>query len=624
MSGLLLEYRYEKIRDEWNDAPMSVDHREDSKRAVHKVHCGQVIAHLESTPGWSDQIDLHSEDGSFLILKGEVFTVNGRRLERTELAKNLSSNLRRIVSSENDDELSSFITSLNGSFLIAFSANRGSDLIVATDKFASHHAFYTSDPADQMVVATSASAVASFAKQNVALDRAALACFIMFQRLIGEQTLYSGIRYLKPGHILRIRDGSYSVIPYFHYRFRPDTLGRQEAAHEIARVFKQSFLRRIRPEEKLGLLLSGGLDARMVLACSDSPIECFHFNDSKNQEFRSAKAISEVHGSAFNFLKRCPSHYSDLLESAVKVADGAFAFGHAHTIGLEDKITETGVDVLFHGFAPELYFRGTSLPHLKRTYFGKFVQTYLDRSTNCSNLREKMLRKLKYSLHDEGAFAVFSAKFLGEAIDHIDTALNTIVNEARESSDDVFDQFLWLDTFYNSRYPSSLFQLHLREYVRERSVVYDDDVLDLYLTLPIRLKADSRAWIEAIRILNPKIAACVDANTGLSPLTPPPIATLANVTARGLSALKRITRPSDSSQNHFSEGSWPHFNEYLQNDECLQRKFRSYISAGLSSEFFDREKVLEMLESHVQRRAMHWNILQACATFGAWNRLCMV
>jgi hypothetical protein len=83
-----------------------------------------------------------------------------------------------------------------------------------------------------------------------------------------------------------------------------------------------------------------------------------------------------------------------------------------------------------------------------------------------------------------------------------------------------------MDTFYNTRYPSSLFQHHLREFVEERSIVYDDDVLELFLALPIEIKTDSAVWVEAVRLLNPRIARCIDANTGYSPLTPAPVVTI--------------------------------------------------------------------------------------------------
>lgn len=101
--------------------------------------------------------------------------------------------------------------------------------------------------------------------------------------------------------MLHAQRGSISVKKYFHYRFRPQTIGRSDAAREMARIFKQSFERRVRVGDTPGLLLSGGLDSRMVLACSDQQVDCFHFNDEPNLEYRAARSLAAAHGSPFQY-----------------------------------------------------------------------------------------------------------------------------------------------------------------------------------------------------------------------------------------------------------------------------------------------------------------------------------
>ena len=188
-------------------------------------------------------------------------------------------------------------------------------------------------------------------------------------------------------------------------------------------------------------------------------------------------------------------------------------------------------------------------------------------------MHSKITEKLKYSLLAEHASDIFRKDKIHNLLDVVTKQLTPIIAEAVEAGGNIFDQFLWMDTFYNARYPSMLFQHHLREFVEERSIVYDDDVLELFLALPIEIKTDSAVWVEAVRLLNPGIARCIDANTGYSPLTPAPVVTIGSLLGRGVRKLKCLVASQDILNSYVSPGSWPDFNKYLQYNDCIKKKF---------------------------------------------------
>jgi asparagine synthase (glutamine-hydrolysing) len=81
---------------------------------------------------------------------------------------------------------------------------------------------------------------------------------------------------------------------------------------------------------RYGILLSGGLDSRAILAASDSPMTTFTIADFENREVEVAKRISNEKGCKNVFIKRDPNHYANIIDCAVELGDGMYRYDHAH------------------------------------------------------------------------------------------------------------------------------------------------------------------------------------------------------------------------------------------------------------------------------------------------------
>lgn len=94
--------------------------------------------------------------------------------------------------------------------------------------------------------------------------------------------------------------------------------------------------------------------------------------------------------------------------------------------------------------------------------------------------------------------------------------------------------------------------------MKERTVFYDNNLLDLYLKMPPEYRADESTWKNAIKILDNDMARVVDNNTGLSSFAPYPIVFIKGIDKR---ARMRMSRDFP-----YTDGSWPNFSSFIRHN----------------------------------------------------------
>jgi len=416
---------------------------------------------------------------------------------------------------------------------------------------------------------------------------------------------------LAPGTTLTACRGKVSLDCWFNMEYRPERHSDVEWAEEIAAAFSRSTRNAMAESSSVGLLLSGGLDSRMVVAAAERPIRCFHFNDWRNRECRSAERIAAKRGFPFRYIERPDAHYVRLFDAAVDVSDGLYGFVHAHPLGL---IPTDEADVVMHGFAPELFFRGTNLPRIGRT-----GHEIVDPDLTADTVAAKIVTSLKYSLASRRPHQWFTPKLRDGFAGTVRRSADELLSEARQASTSPYDWFTWADTRYHVKYPSFLFERCLRPFHIERSVTLQNHVVDLHLRLPVEARSNSRIWNLAVRRLNSAVARVPDANTGQSPVLP----RLANATLALPSRLaRRVKKPHPPDPPWRSQRSWPNFSLQISHDPRLRNLIAGAIrnDEALDPDIFDRSRIDAALAEHVEGRANHQESLLLLATIGEWHR----
>ncbi|NWG74977.1 MAG: hypothetical protein HXY24_10285 [Rubrivivax sp.] len=607
---------------------LSFTPRRRVEECLHRRAALAVVSHGSAGDGPSVAT---SDDGSrTLSLYGECFDTDDarRRLERAGCRFRHPASDAELCLRLYEQEGVAGLWGLSGSYAIALFDADKHELTLVSDRLGTRPLFHATAPDGRFVFATQLSAMLRCAEVPRDLDLDAVLQFCTLQRVLGDRTHHAAVRVVPPASVLTFDGKQARLSEYWTLRYSPRPGSADDYAEELAAVMRRCARHLHRGGAKVAMLLSGGLDARMVVAASEAPLHCYTFADYFNPEVKAAKEVADARGFEFTFLQRPPDHYVDLLDRAVEIGGGMYTFNHAHAMGFLDRIAGE-CDVVTHGYVPELMFRGTSLPRVPRRSLGLEVEDVPDPSLAPGNVVQRILHR-GYSLLSHGAPGLLTA----QAAHRLDTVLadtsQALVAQARLGSDNVYDQFLFPDVHCHARYPSMLFEISLRSFMTERSLFFHNDVIDLFLRMPQPLRSDNTVWLKALERLDRKVARAVNANTGHSALMSAGVAATLDAAIARASKLPVAWRWQAARQKAASKGaavghspiSWPRYDWMIRH----HAKLRSIIEATLSDpgalppEIFDRRKVRALLDDHLAGSGNHRAMLFTLLTFGTWHK----
>lgn len=111
----------------------------------------------------------------------------------------------------------------------------------------------------------------------------ALYRYLLFNYIPGETSIFKGIRKLRPGHLLTLKDGRFSGRPYWRLSFAGTaSAGEEEISGELLNRMREAVRIRMGTDDApSGVLLSGGMDSSTVVqimrGMSDRDIHSFSF-----------------------------------------------------------------------------------------------------------------------------------------------------------------------------------------------------------------------------------------------------------------------------------------------------------------------------------------------------------
>ena len=609
-STILLDSMSESIRFTESDC---IDKWSDDFLAISRVHHG--VINPESQPIFNEDKTL------FIVMDGEVFDYKEEKLK-------LIHNRHKFELENNDAEYclhlyeemgENAFKELNGSFCIAIYTLATHELLLINDRFCSRPLFYYLTDKGTLLFGTQLSVILQWSEVPRELNMRSIFEFFTFQQVLGEKTFYKDVNVLPPATISHYRDGKISFVPYWKMKYKEEKHPEEYYVEKLATAIKKSVERRTQGNYRFGMLLSGGLDSRAVLAASNREMVCFTFADFENREVKIAKRIAGAKDYKHIFLKRDLNHYLNLVDKAVEIGNGMCPFMHAHSIGFFDQIREE-CDILFHGYVLERFFRGTNLPHRNLKFLGKSFFTITDRLSN-ENLPYEIIEKLKYSLYQKNPQQFFSQSYLSMLDSVLLNSVCNILTEIESSCKNIYDKFIWLDTYYHSRYPSSLFETSIRPFIDERSIVFDNDLLDLHLKMPFKIRATSKTWKKSLAKLDHKITAIPDANTGYSPLIPESLEWGLTLTRRIVNKLHLLKFYQLPHPTH-TQGSWPNFDELIRHNERLMKLIRDTIKNPecLDPNIFNIPRIKGMFKEHLDGKNDYTEFLFLLLTFGRWHK----
>jgi len=623
------------ISDEVKESSLTGDHIitrmsheivfESSAASTRWRHGGFSLLRLYHETDDNRQQPAQSADGSLvLFLDGEIFHQDDgkRRADGLELARSdpYTHQVDHCLDVYREHGING-LELLNGSFVIVIYDRRSQELVMVSDRFGSRPLYYHTGNKG-IVFGTQLGPVLSFPGLRKELDLQSIFEFFTFQKVLEEKTFLEDVNLMPPATVARFRGGKLELKAYWKMEYRPDySRSRKEYSRLLAGAVYDAVNARLGGNHRMGLLLSGGLDSRIILAASHDPdvFETMTIADRPNREVRIARKIAAAAGSGHHFIPRPADHYADLVDDAVRIGGGMFRFDHAHYIGLFDHMREL-CDILFHGFDLEVLFRANNMPRKSYDLLGIRINARALEDLSEDSLVESILNRVKYSMWKSNPKQLFHRRYSRIFESSVRDATAGVLRDIPGDAS-IYNRYDWLVVHHRLRYPSALFTLSMRPYMIERSVISDNQLLDVYLGTPPEYRADPMLWAEAISCLDKEVARIADANTGLPAL--PPYSWM--VVEKAHRMLKKGFNKAFAREQElwYTQGSWPDFSAMIRHNERLKDLILATLADAdcLDPAIFDTGRIRELAKLHLDGKEDHTHELLLLVTFGRWHKL---
>jgi asparagine synthase (glutamine-hydrolysing) len=243
---------------------------------------------------------MHADSAS-IIFNGEIYNYLELREELLQLG--------HIFRTNSDTEVilrmylqygENCVARLNGMFAFLLLDRARNRVLAARDHLGVKPLYYCAHP-DVLLFASEIKALLQYPGVQAEPDENGLRDYLIFQFVLGERTLFKGIRKLLPGHfqIINLDDLSFHDKCYWSPDFRVDLEHTEKYFLERLRFLIQDAARiQMRSDVPLGAYLSGGLDSSIVttLASRHTPKELKTFTGAfaEGPEFDESRYAREV------------------------------------------------------------------------------------------------------------------------------------------------------------------------------------------------------------------------------------------------------------------------------------------------------------------------------------------
>ena len=198
----------------------------------------------------------------------------------------------------------SCVQHLRGMFAFAIWDQRRQQLFIARDRLGVKPLYYSHGDDGSLYFGSEIKALLAANALKPELNFAALPDYLANHATSGEETLFSGIKRLLPGHTLTWRDGRVEISRYWDVSFaKSEQTDRsdQDYIAEWSELFRKAVRLRLMADVPLGMFLSGGIDSSAIAAVMSTmvsePIKTFSvaFKEREANELEYARLVAEAY-----------------------------------------------------------------------------------------------------------------------------------------------------------------------------------------------------------------------------------------------------------------------------------------------------------------------------------------
>jgi asparagine synthase (glutamine-hydrolysing) len=550
-----------------------------------------------------------NEDGSLrAVLAGEVLEYSAHR--RTLSAAG------HVFRSDSHAELvlhgykssgQKFFWGLRSTFAAAIWDAREHRLILVNDGFGMKGLYFAHLPG-RLLFASELKALLVDPELSREANPRGIAQFFTYGQLLGEDTLLQAVRMLPAGAWLTydVRDDRLKLERHPPTGSKTAARNRPESQvlDEIDAAFGRAVARNAAEGERLGLSLSGGLDARTILGTltPDRTVTTVSLGMEGSIDLLSAAEMAQLTGRphhSYVLNTHFLSDYEKHLRHIVHLTDGHF-LSQCITGPTLPLYRELGIEVLLRGHAGELM-------HLDKAYnFSLDHAAWALRGG--PDLEEWLFRHLRAYMLDGVGEGLFAPPYRGQVADLARASLRESLQES-EGIEHPINRISHLFLAQRLRRETALSMMEFGSVVETRLPYLDADLVDVLLAAPPQLRVGDKIQSHILRRRQPGFLKVINANTGTRmgagslrrKFHTLRMKALAKLGFKGYQPYERLGR-------WLREDLRPLVGQLLLDERCLQR--------GI----FDPDVLRQVLDRHLNRGHNHTYLILALMVFEVGQR----
>lgn len=456
----------------------------------------------------------HKDRSVVVIMHGELYSPNALR-ERLKLtgADFRSHSQAEIVLHGYLQEGKAFFRRLDGSFVAVIWDRRKRQLLVVKDHFGLLPLYYALLP-DRFAVASEIKPLLHLSDLSRQQNKKGLAQFFSFGQLIGHETFYESVKYIPPGAWFEFNQATGRLTEDRYWTLNEICAKRSSYSEAkqldlISDAFGEAVRRQTENTGHLGLSLSGGLDARTILAVIDhdtTPIKSVCLGVEGSLDHRCATKLAGLTNRdhhPFILSDQVVADYNKNLLETVRLTDGHY-LDQGIVLPTLEFYRELGVQVLLRGHAGELM-------HFDKAYNYSLDEAAWALKTS-DQLEEWLLKHLSAYMLDQVSRPLFADLSVEDTRELARDSLKACLKEA-DGIDPLIHQIWYLFTTQRLR-EIGLSLSMIGSVVTTRVPYYDKQLVELLMSAPAELKVGDKIHTHILRRYRPEFIKIVNANTG--------------------------------------------------------------------------------------------------------------
>lgn len=500
-----------------------------------------------------------------------------------------------------------FVYKLNGIFSFVIWDKMSGRLLIINDKYGLRPIYYTNNNG-YLLFGSEIKAILQDNTFKRIVDDRSVTEFFYFGYILGNKTFFQGIELLPPASIMTYIGGQMSIKQYWDFDFNRIYSDYPENYYieKLSTLMPQIVNKYMKGNHKIGVLLSGGLDSRTIMASIDKshyPMHTFTYGKMNCNDAKFAKMISDKLGTIHHYYELKPEDFITHVENVVYMTEGMLNVFYSNFL-LSDTLENMSgyTDVVLHGWIGD-------------STMGDFLNLeHLINVQDDINIFKRLYEPLSVDLKD-----LFNENYYQIVEKNLDLSKDYI-SQIGKKVELPANRLIYYNLRERQRRLISVGFIYMRNFLESRTPFSDYEYIDLNLNIHPTFKFNKKLYKKMILAAFPQLKDIPYGATGF-PLYKSnfQIKTL----QLGRQTLNKITKKifrlrlfNDEDKSLADYGTW------IRTDKNLRDYVLNILSdkKTLERPYFNQKFIRNILESHMCGEKDYSALIGRLLTFELWNR----